>query len=1177
MEPQSKALLWQACRFAVVSPLPKEFAAMCALLEDPQPVSVQGDPNDYSIGFIPARDGLGKHAVLVAMQKKPANNTAAAVVSHIPRSFPNVEAVLVVGIAGGIPNPKSPENHVRLGDVVVSNYYGVLQYDHLKVDPHHIEIRTAAAPPSAQLLGYVNRLTSEALLGKRPWEALIGSSRLAWVQRPGNETDRLYSSDEPEVEISHPEESGRVPGQPKIHVGMIASSNILLKDPKLRDLLRERRALAVEMEASGVADSTWMANLTYIVIRGVCDYCDTHKNDLWQGYSAFAAAAYSRSLIATIPFTPDAKAVENINSAQQKITDANHEALNNNCEKAAQLLDAAAELARSAGDPLLESRAVLGAAKLWGEFVAQSDLESEERREIISKVRDYIERLRQLGQPPAVVALETAQINRLDGDPHDTFRLSQEALSLAGDDPALRSEALIACLQACWQLGSLEKALAFASDVADLREQTHKENKLALEANWLRTICKAGRLQDADVEGLTGTVREVLSEAPELRRYASLVLNEVANEFNRGRNMAQARKVSELAYEVCAELEDPRLLSGIALHISELSAEMGEAEQATLYLGRADLWAGRQVSAPAAGVDSPETARVSFLFSRARILTRIADKTSEPDEALYQKAFEALKATHAYATEHRTKLRGDIETYLADISWWLGRTALNLGRNREAVEFLRNARSEAAISNPRFAAEIGAKAWLMEAESLVLSGRISDGCQAAQDMSIHPAVPTDAKNRALQFKQFVERTILPTADWFSSAEAGAISETCKKIGLRDSIAQQLTPLISWWKDWHGEGDNSPDSELLDFWGRGGFARVAAALRSQPHRAIATDAWSVEDVRKWARVFCPLFDTVVVKWKGELGAGLMMTPLHVNYGGEGSFGGHGYEVTSSLFQDKPYTVAMSWANPLPRPLAFFLAGEALPLVKAGRLLVVPAPLVGCTQSSIGWTDDLFIEGLLAGVVNVARKHHGGERLSNPRPQRILDLTSIQLPFIDHVAMADLAKVLEETDQWIGPLRALIMRTLVNRDLNFERWEPISALQYDIEEACREFREHLKSLVSKQQALPWTVADAIGGLSTGSRGVTPKFSEPVTGLLQAVASSRSDLAPWIPFWCLQECGGHIDWTCPLDNPSTQPPEQALAQLPPKAHRSDLQTWLYPGTGGWGVRHVVRLEPV
>lgn len=58
---------------------------------------------------------------------------------------------------------------------------------------------------------------------------------------------------------------------------------------------------AVEMEASGIADATWNHDTGYLVIRGICDYCDKHKNDVWQEYAALVAAAYTRSLIEELP------------------------------------------------------------------------------------------------------------------------------------------------------------------------------------------------------------------------------------------------------------------------------------------------------------------------------------------------------------------------------------------------------------------------------------------------------------------------------------------------------------------------------------------------------------------------------------------------------------------------------------------------------------------------------------------------------------------------------------------------------------------------------------------------------------------------------------------------------------------------------------------------------------
>jgi nucleoside phosphorylase len=82
----------------------------------------------------------------------------------------------------------------------------------------------------------------------------------------------------------------------------IASADTLLKDPKLRDELRDRFGVrAVEMEGSGVQTAAWASGIDILVVRGICDYCDAHKNDIWQNYAALVAAAYARALIEILP------------------------------------------------------------------------------------------------------------------------------------------------------------------------------------------------------------------------------------------------------------------------------------------------------------------------------------------------------------------------------------------------------------------------------------------------------------------------------------------------------------------------------------------------------------------------------------------------------------------------------------------------------------------------------------------------------------------------------------------------------------------------------------------------------------------------------------------------------------------------------------------------------------
>ncbi|EGE78473.2 uncharacterized protein BDCG_08670 [Blastomyces dermatitidis ER-3] len=80
---------------------------------------------------------------------------------------------------------------------------------------------------------------------------------------------------------------------PAIHYGLIASGNQLMKDAMIRDrLAAEKDVLCFEMEAAGL-----MNHFPCLVIRGICDYSESHKNEEWQRYAAMVAAAYARDLL----------------------------------------------------------------------------------------------------------------------------------------------------------------------------------------------------------------------------------------------------------------------------------------------------------------------------------------------------------------------------------------------------------------------------------------------------------------------------------------------------------------------------------------------------------------------------------------------------------------------------------------------------------------------------------------------------------------------------------------------------------------------------------------------------------------------------------------------------------------------------------------------------------------
>jgi nucleoside phosphorylase len=62
------------------------------------------------------------------------------------------------------------------------------------------------------------------------------------------------------------------------------------------------------MEAAGLMDT-----FPCVVIRGVCDYADSHKNKQWQPYAAMTAACYAKELLGVV----DRQGVEDLQVASK--------------------------------------------------------------------------------------------------------------------------------------------------------------------------------------------------------------------------------------------------------------------------------------------------------------------------------------------------------------------------------------------------------------------------------------------------------------------------------------------------------------------------------------------------------------------------------------------------------------------------------------------------------------------------------------------------------------------------------------------------------------------------------------------------------------------------------------------------------------------------------------------
>ncbi|KAF3177484.1 hypothetical protein TWF788_007687 [Orbilia oligospora] len=298
---------------AWICALPVERTAGCSMLDvehdGPSEVS-PGDENSYQLGSI------GKHNIVIASLPLGSYGTtsAAVVATQMKSTFRSIKVYLMVGIGGGIPKPS---HDIRLGDIVISkpenNLGGVVQYDLGKtVKGGHFErCGSLNKPPQILLTAIAGLQASHELKGIKKIRNYLSE---AYKQHPslaeaytyqGQEHDILYKADYEHggdttcVSCNIDEAVSRKVRNninPVIHYGTIASGNQVIKHGITRDRIgNDSGAICFEMEAAGLMD-----HCPCLVIRGICDYSDSHKNKRWQPYAALTAAAYTKELLSQI-------------------------------------------------------------------------------------------------------------------------------------------------------------------------------------------------------------------------------------------------------------------------------------------------------------------------------------------------------------------------------------------------------------------------------------------------------------------------------------------------------------------------------------------------------------------------------------------------------------------------------------------------------------------------------------------------------------------------------------------------------------------------------------------------------------------------------------------------------------------------------------------------------------
>ncbi|KAI1322280.1 hypothetical protein F5Y16DRAFT_413326 [Xylariaceae sp. FL0255] len=272
------------------------------------------DDNTYICGTME-----GHNVVLATNPPGMAGNvTAGRLAVPIFKTFPNVKMTMLIGIGGGVPSPTPADDtlkDIHLGDVVVGwpgdGKQAVVYYESGRLHSDKFEILGTIDRPDWVLLNALGILESYHKFGTTRFsEHLKRLDKHKQFAHPDLQQDKLfqpsYGHKEGKESCAECDDREMVYRNPRtrehqdqfiFHRGRIGTGNAIVVDANQRDLISERCGglQCIEMSAAGVD-----ASRNCLVIRGISDYCDTHKNGVWKHYAAAKAAVFGRELLRMI-------------------------------------------------------------------------------------------------------------------------------------------------------------------------------------------------------------------------------------------------------------------------------------------------------------------------------------------------------------------------------------------------------------------------------------------------------------------------------------------------------------------------------------------------------------------------------------------------------------------------------------------------------------------------------------------------------------------------------------------------------------------------------------------------------------------------------------------------------------------------------------------------------------
>ncbi|CRL25265.1 Nucleoside phosphorylase [Penicillium camemberti] len=321
---------------AIFCALRLEADAMIALFDDIWEQEGQykkgtGDTNTYTFGRI------HEHPVVLVHMPRMGKASASSVAASLRSSFPYIRVGFLVGICGGVPFSGCGKQEIILGDVLISTH--IVPFDFGRLYPHTFLRKNSLLDnlgrPSPEIGGFLSKLQGQAAqtgvkdsmradltLSEYPGTGKDKLFEAGYIHKHADTTMRTvcaqctHSKDDvcaealnsscadlgcdlsrlvPRARIQTMNMKGYSASSycPAIHFGGLASGDQVIKSAFHRDhIAKQEGVIGFEMEGAGLWDT-----IPTIVVKGVCDYADSHKGKDWQTYAAAAAAACAKGIL----------------------------------------------------------------------------------------------------------------------------------------------------------------------------------------------------------------------------------------------------------------------------------------------------------------------------------------------------------------------------------------------------------------------------------------------------------------------------------------------------------------------------------------------------------------------------------------------------------------------------------------------------------------------------------------------------------------------------------------------------------------------------------------------------------------------------------------------------------------------------------------------------------------